>query len=161
MLALRSCGQIDRGISRRPHRTGWHGIRSIDIARAKRIQRELFSRRAVGVHQQRRHALIAQLVLETVDVIFGRKVYRRTAVIAKQIAHCVVVLAVRQPANQMRLVGRSRRFVEPLLLGREQLRSSARQILNPLEQDFFLPGAGFDAFAAGVLGFIGGLQREQ
>jgi hypothetical protein len=35
------------------------------MAGAKSVQRELLGRGAVGIHQQRRHALIAQLILET------------------------------------------------------------------------------------------------
>ena len=42
-----------------------------------------------------------QLVLEPVDVIFRRKPLRRLAVVAEQIAHRVVVLRVREAADQL------------------------------------------------------------
>ena len=52
--------------------------------------------------------MITSLILETVDVILGREMRRGPAVIAEQIAHRVVVLAVGQAADQMTFHGRTR-----------------------------------------------------
>ncbi len=87
---------------------GFAGNQVVDVAGAESIHRKFLGRSAVGVDQQRRHALITSLVLETVDVILGREMRRGAAVIAEQIAHRVVVLAVSQAADQMTFHGRSR-----------------------------------------------------
>jgi hypothetical protein len=87
----------------RAGRLAWN--QAVDVAGAEGVQRELLSRGAVRLREERRHALRTQLILEPVDEILGRKPIRRPAVIAEQIANGVVVLTVRQPAQE-RIAGR-------------------------------------------------------
>ena len=55
---------------------------------------------AVSVLEQRREVLRRVLILEAVDEIFGRKLVGGKAAVAQQIAHRVVVLAVREAAQR-------------------------------------------------------------
>src|SRR5690242_2676410 len=90
-----------------PRPGGFAGNQAVDVAGAERIRCQLLGCRAVSVDQQRRHSLVTRLILETVHVILRREVRRGAAVIAEQIAHRVVVLAVGQAPDQMTLHGRS------------------------------------------------------
>ena len=122
----------------------------MDIARPERIQREFLGGGAVGLREQRRHALRAQLVLETVDKIFGRKTIRGAAVVAKQIANRVVVLAVRQPSENLlgRRSGRAPR--EPIACGGHGGFGEPGQVPHPLDQRLLVERAGLYADASRV-----------
>ena len=140
---------------------GFAGNQAVDVAGAESIQRKLLGRGAVGVDQQRRHALITRLVLETVDVILGREMRRGAAVIAEQIAHRVVVLAVRQAAGQMTLHGRARGLTQLGSDGGQRLVGVRRQILDPLRENLLFVRAGLDPLATGMRNALGGLLQEQ
>ena len=104
----------------------------VDVAGAERIQRQFLGRGAVGLGQQRRHALRAQLVLEAVDEVLRRKPIGGPAVVAEQIANGVVVLAVRQPPQQLRGCRRGRGGRQPVPRGCHRRLWKRRQVLHPI-----------------------------
>ena len=67
------------------------------IAISKSVRRQFPGSRTVCLFKQRRQVLGIVLILEAADKVLGRKLIRRFRLIAQQIAHRVVVLAVRQP----------------------------------------------------------------
>ena len=67
------------------------------IAAAEGVARQLLGGGAVGLDQQRRKALRLGLIAESVDEILGWKLVGGRGLVAQQIAHGVVELAVRQP----------------------------------------------------------------
>ena len=81
------------------------GNQPVDVANAERVQRKAFGRGAVGLDEQRRHPLRGELILEPVNIVFRRKPLGRAAVVAQQIAHGVVVLCVRQTADELLRLG--------------------------------------------------------
>jgi hypothetical protein len=84
------------------------------IAGAESIQRELLGGGAVSFHQQRRHRLLTQLILESVDKIFRWEAQSRARGIAEQIADRVVVLSVSQAADELiRLIAGTQRERNP------------------------------------------------
>ncbi len=78
---------------------------AIVLPALKRVPRQPLCGRGVGVRQQRRNILRRALIFEAVQKIFLRKIVRRIRLVAQQVAHSVVVLAVCQPPH---LVARDR-----------------------------------------------------
>ena len=70
------------------------GKQPMRIATAKGRSRQLLRGVAISLLEQRRKALPAGLVQESVDEVLRRKLHRRCCLVAQQIAHRVVVLAV-------------------------------------------------------------------
>ena len=122
----------------------------IDIARPERVQREFLGGGAVGFCEQRRHALRAQLVLETVDKILGRKTIRGPTVVAQQIANRVVVLGVRQSSEELIGCRSGRAGREPIAGGGHDRFGERGQVPHPLDQRLLLEGTGLNANASRV-----------
>ena len=92
------------------------------IASTEGVARQPLGGRAIGFDQQRRKTLGLGLVAKAVNKILGRKLVRRRGLVAQQIAHRVVVLAVCQ-APQLRILCRAPTlaFQLPILQRRRQL----------------------------------------
>ena len=94
-----------RGISRRP---GSVRDQSVLVAAPKGRAGEPLGRLAVGLGLDRRHALPFKLVLEAVDEVLLGEAAGGLDLIAEEVAHRVVVLAVRQAAHGRAPPGRGR-----------------------------------------------------
>ena len=120
---------------------------------------QFFRRCGVVFSQQWGKALALNLVLETVDKIFRRKLRGRVGCVAQKIAHGVVVLAMRQPAKRFRSshsAFRNRRSKR-----KQFLRGKTGQVVHPDFQQFFFRPILRNAHASRVLQSIGGLHAQR
>ena len=105
---------------------------------------ESLGRLAVGFRLERGDALGLQLVLEAVDEVLFREAAGGLALIAQQVPHGVVVLAVRQATHGQRLQaapigpGDSLPSLTCLLVGK------AGQVVDPAQQHGFVSAARLD-----------------
>ena len=117
------------------------------IAAAKCRLRQALRRRAVAINLLRRKTFLpARLIAETVDEIFGWKLIRGVGLIAQQIAHRVVVLAVGQ-TPEFRVL---RHFAATLVFQifvfqcgcQFRARRASRQVIDPPGEQHFFRAAG-------------------
>ena len=134
-------------------RRGRAGHRVVRVAGAEGRAGEFLGCRAVGVFEQRREVLRRVLILEAVDEILGRKLVGGQAAVAQQVAHGVVVLAVRQAAqHDSRAHGAGAGGLLVAVVHRlgQLVALELRQAVDPRAQRGFLGTAGLDALSAGM-----------
>ena len=131
------------------------------VTASKGCQGEPLRRFAVGFRLQRRDPLSLHLVLEAVDEVLFGEAAGGLDLIAQQVAHGVVVLAVRQATHGQRL--------QAALLGQRDLLArlahlfvrKAGQVVDPAQQRLFFVTARLDPLAAGVFRAVRGLPQQQ
>ena len=123
---------------------------TVDVAGAEGVERQLLGGGAVRFGEERRHALRAQLVLESVDEVFRRKPIRRPAVVAQQIADGIVVLTMREPPETL-IVCRGRNCRREPFARRGDCRvGKLGEMTHPFDERLLLERARPDADASGV-----------
>ena len=147
-----------RGVGRR---LGLAGDQSVLVAASKGRPGEPLGRLAVGFRLERRDPLPLQLVLEPVDEVLFREAAGGLGLIAEQVAHGVVVLAVRQATHGQRLQAAPIGPGDPLPCLADLLVGKAGQVVDPAQQHGFLVAARLDPLAAGVLHSLRRLPQQQ
>ena len=140
---------------------GLQGTRRLRVAAAECVGGELFGGHGVRFGQQRRHALALHLIGETVEVVLLREVVGGTGEIAQQIAHSVVVLAVRETAERSGADGARLRCAEPVERRAQVGFRKLGEIVDPLAQRLFVGAVFLDPFAAGVPDSSGRFTEQQ
>ena len=95
---------------------------------------EPLGRLAVGFRLERRDPLPLQLVLEPVDEVLFREAAGGLALVAEQVPHGVVVLAVRQATHGQRLQAAPIGPGDPLSCLADLLIGKAGQVVDPAPQ---------------------------
>ena len=147
-----------RGVGRR---LGLAGNQSVLVTASKGGPGESLGRFAVGFRLERRDSLRLQLVLEPVDEVLFREAAGGLDLIAEQVAHGVVVLAVRQATHGQRLQAAPIGPSDSLSRLAHLLVGKAGQVVDPAQQHGFFVTARLDSLAAGVFHALRRLPQQQ
>ncbi len=131
------------------------------VAASKGRAGESLGRLAVGFRLERRDPLPLQLVLEPVDEVLFREAAGGLALLAEQVPHGVVVLAVRQAAHRQCLQAAPIGPGDSLPCPADLLVGKAGQVVDPAQQHGLVATARLDPLAAGVLHSLRRLSQQQ
>ena len=146
------------GIGRR---LGLAGDQSVLVTASEGRPGESLGRLAVGFRLERRDPLRLLLVLEPVDEVLFREAAVGLDLIAEQVSHGVVVLAVRQPTHGQRLQAAPIGPSDSLSCLAYLLVGKAGQVVDPAQQHGFFVAVRLDPLAAGVFHPLRRLPQQQ
>ncbi len=111
------------------------------IAASECATRQSLGRFAIGFGLERRNALCFALIPEAVNKIFFGESVGGTALVTEQVAHGVVVLAVRQPPDRQRFHAALIGQLDAFLRGGELVVGQSSQVVDPTQQDLLFGAA--------------------